>query len=340
MTALRLLIASEWRRQRRGLPFLTLVIVIGVGATMLTFAASRRAETAFARFRESVADGHVYVGVEEEPARLAELAELPGVEAFAPFGYVPIYPVDAPESVRVEGGGFVSVDGVWLYDVHRPIVLAGRLPDPAEADSIAVNEIFAELLDISPGDSVRMEVLSETDGVFVDLGVVGVVRTPLDLGANAGSPLAYMPPAFIAGHPEAYVVPGFAMVRLVGGDDAAADYVVAARRVIGEDAPFVACAHRERRNDRGTGDRCDLDGAGARGARARSGDARRHRGAHVPSRMGVGRGRPAAARSGVTLGQRVLSVAAPTLAASAVALVRVDAGRVREFVAPAARAGA
>ena len=70
--------------------------------------------------------------------------------------------------------------------------------------------------------------------------VTGVVRTPSDLGANAGGPIVYLPPGFLRAHPDAAVAPGFAMVRLDGGDGAVGQFIEEAEVALGDEPSFTA----------------------------------------------------------------------------------------------------
>lgn len=249
MILVRLIVAAELRRSWRQLAGIAAVAALGVGVIMVTLAGARRADTSFERFRASVVDGHVFVGVDEAPDRVGELADLSTVEAFAPFGYVPIVPRDASDEDRLEGGGFASIDGTWLYEVQRPRVLSGRMPSAGDADQMVVNEVFAQRFGVTPGDVLPMEAASteamagtgDPDGVaMVDLEVAGVVRTPLDIGVNTGGPIVYLPPGFLEAHPEVGIVRGFGLVRLVGGDAAFAGFQRQAHTVLDDEPSFTA----------------------------------------------------------------------------------------------------
>ena len=222
------LVRADLRRSWRQLLGVALVVAVGSGTVMLAMAGARRADTSFERFRTSVVDGQVFAGIQDAPTRLEELADLPTVQVLAPFGYVPIVPRGAPEEAGIEGGGFASIDGRWLYDVQRPRVLDGHMPDPDAPRQMAVNEVFAREFDAKPGDVLAMEAVTdaamegtgEQGEVTVDVEVAAIVRTPLDIGVNVGGPIVYLPPGFLRAHPEIGVVRGFGLVRLVGGDGA------------------------------------------------------------------------------------------------------------------------
>jgi hypothetical protein len=229
--------SAGFRRRRTEALVLGLVVAVGVGGVMTAWAGARRAETSFDRFRSAARDAHAFVGVEEAPDRLSEIERLDGVEESARFGFVPIHHVGADDEAQVEGGGFASIDGTWLYEVQRPRVLTGDLPVPASSDTVIVNEAFARAAQTSVGDVVVMEAAT-SDGeatVTVELRVAAVVRTVLDIGANAGAPVAYLPPGFLRAHPEVLVVQGFSALRLDGGDDAAPAFADRLREVMADE---------------------------------------------------------------------------------------------------------
>ena len=190
-----------------------LSVLIGVvGAMVLTsFAGARRAESAFERFRarSNSADAVVEsVGGSRQPmdsAGWTVVSRLPGVDRVAPFAFVPFIPSSAGPEELV--GGFVSTDGTWLYEVDVPRVVEGRLPSPDRPDEVAINEQYAEWLDLTPGDRLSGTTASPEQsggedvggggqGPSVQLRVTGVVRLPSDIAFNAGTPVAYFTPAF------------------------------------------------------------------------------------------------------------------------------------------------
>ncbi|MGH9276300.1 MAG: ABC transporter permease, partial [Acidimicrobiales bacterium] len=249
MAVVLVLVGSELRRSWRRLLGIALVVVVGGGSVMLALAGARRADTAFERFRTSVDDGHVFVGIDEAPGRVGELDALPTVEAVAPFGYVAIGPVDAPVEAGIEGGGFASLDGRWLYDVQRPRVLGGQMPDADAGTQMVVNEVFAEMFGATAGDVVPMEAATSdafagvgdpAAVVAVDVQVAAVVRTVLDIGVNVGGPTVYFPPGFLRAHPDIGYAQGFAMVRLTDGDASFAEFERAASAAFAHEPSFTA----------------------------------------------------------------------------------------------------
>lgn len=249
MNAVLVLIGRDLRRSWRPLLGIALVVFVGATSVMVALAGSGRADTSFERFRTAAVDGHAFVGVEDAPERIDEVAELPTVEVFAPFGYVPIVPAGAPQEASIEGGGFASIDGRWLYDVGRPRVLMGRMPDPDESAQMVVNEVFVDMFDVAVGDVVPMEAATAAAMAgmgdhravtTVDLEVAAVVRTMMDISANVGGPIVYLPPGFLRANPEVGFVRGFALVRLIGGDASFPEFEATAATTFADEASFTA----------------------------------------------------------------------------------------------------
>ena len=108
--------------------------------------------------------------------------------------------------------------------VNVPIVLAGRAPDPARTDEIAVNEVLARDLGVAAGDRIALATMADFEtnepGPEIDATVTGVVRGPFDL-INEGGGLVYPTPAFyreFRGQVSNSI--GYAVVDLAPGADA------------------------------------------------------------------------------------------------------------------------
>ncbi|MGQ0431293.1 MAG: FtsX-like permease family protein [Microthrixaceae bacterium] len=247
MTVVRTLAGAELRRSWRQLLGLAFVVLLGTGGVMLALSAARRADTSFDRFRTSVTDGDALVAVADSPGRLQELRDLPAVQTLAPMGYVAIYPRGAPEEAKLEGGAFASIDGQWLYDIQRPRVLVGHMPSPDAGNQMVVNEEFVTWFGARVGHVQHMEAMTVEsmasqgeidDVVSIDLTVMAVVRTPGDIGANVGGPVAYLPPGFLQAHPEVGIVQGFGLARLVGGDASFREFEQQATAILGDEPSF------------------------------------------------------------------------------------------------------
>ncbi len=242
---------ADLRRRRPALVGLALLAALSIAAVLATLAGSRRADTSFERFLASSRAGDaIYFLPGAGPDVMEAMAGIDGVEAVAPFTYVPFYPKGSDDAFALEGGAFVSLDGRWLADLDRPRVLEGRSLDGAGPQEMVVNEVWADLVEAEPGDVVSMLTASpaqmaaedlgdEPAGPVIEMTVVGIVRAPLDLSANAGGPVAYLPVAFADRYGgEVGFTPGGASVRLADGDAGVERFATAARALGG--GPEVA----------------------------------------------------------------------------------------------------
>ncbi len=71
---------------------------------------------------------------------------LPGVEAVAPYAIAGLYVDDVP----LNWFSVPPADAVLWRDVERPVLLAGRLPDPARADEVVVQHRYTAALRQDP----------------------------------------------------------------------------------------------------------------------------------------------------------------------------------------------
>jgi hypothetical protein len=109
-------------------------------------------------------------------------------------------------------GLFAGLGPGFGTTVWRPLVERGRLADPARADEITVNQEYANLARVHVGDTVR---LTGSAGIDQRATVVGIHRSPLDIGPNGGAPSAFATPAFVdRWWSTLAALPGFDELRL------------------------------------------------------------------------------------------------------------------------------
>ncbi len=180
----------EWRTRWRSLLGLLLLIGFATAALEATVAGARRGDTAIDRLLAVT-----------EPATLAVLPNqgvfdwdivrtMPQVAAVSAFA-VSSFGIEGLGDEMLASGegfsGFPSVDeDVWTT-VERPVVLEGRVPDPARADEVAVSSRFVERFGRGVGDSVTLRLFTpdqlDTDdfgpptGPTIEATVVGVIRS-------------------------------------------------------------------------------------------------------------------------------------------------------------------
>jgi ABC-type lipoprotein release transport system permease subunit len=128
-----------------------------------------------------------------------------------------------------DGVMFVPMDGVWLQEVDRPVVVAGRMFDPHAADEAVVSDDVSgdDGTPIKVGDSVPFTLLAlggdfdkPPAGPTIDVRVVGVIHTPLSyVFTGAG----FLSPGFVEKYKDTAYIAENALVQLRhGGADIAA----------------------------------------------------------------------------------------------------------------------
>jgi hypothetical protein len=179
-------------------------------------------------------------------AELGVISGLPEIEAAGRGGWrgLTLARPDDPEDRMVVGGLFARDQSLPGFD-GRPLVVAGRLYDPAAPDEIVVNEYLAERAGIAVGDEVEAtfwsrDELGRTTGSFSGprllVRVVGIVRNVQDIAARSGeSSNVQLDESYVAGGPglwrstaDASAFSGI-MIQARNGDAAAARAAIEAR---------------------------------------------------------------------------------------------------------------
>ena len=210
MGAVWLLIAATLRRRRRVLVGLAIASALSSGFVVTAANGAWRTKTSWDRLnvRTKGADALVSVlGADVDRARKAILAD-PDVDAAGAFTWAPVVVKGMPGA---ENMGLFGALGPGFNDtVWRSLVERGRLADPGRPDEITVNQPYAELGRLEVGD--RVELVGP--GVDQPATVVGIHRSPLDIGPNAGAPSALATPAFMARWHDTFArLPGFTDAR-------------------------------------------------------------------------------------------------------------------------------
>lgn len=194
------------RRQLGTTALLVALIALAGGVVLATVAGARQTGDALPTFLEHYHGQNVSAFVYFDALPSAETAALVDQIAAVPQW----------ESVGVARPVLVSVplDGDWVTQVaislesgryhvdwDRPIIVKGRLPDPEALDEVAVNESFADALGLEPGDEFPLRTVTpaaldaasaglltrDPNGEDVTMTVAGVIRRPVDLGAEHGT---------------------------------------------------------------------------------------------------------------------------------------------------------
>ena len=185
-----------WHRRRiLGLAGVAVVAVGALGFVMLAALGMFRAGTAWDRLRGQTRAEDVFVDattIAAAESLTRELGEVGGVEHTATIAYSYLVP-----NGRVEdffGGAILAFDRGALDEIWRPVVLDGRLPDPARPDEVVVNRSYLEASGADLGSEI--ELVDPIGLIRQPVTIVGVGVLPVDFTFGAGSPLAFTTPAF------------------------------------------------------------------------------------------------------------------------------------------------
>ena len=201
--------AALLRRTWRGTLALAVIVSLVGGTIVACVAGARRTDAALGRFLRDSRPADAIV--DGPPEAIDALVGHPAVADLDRALLYAVAPVGLWEERFVPFA--VSLDGGVLHDLARPIVVEGRLPDPAAPDEVVLREGIADLLDARAGDVVEFESLTDEGvatisenqgdgtgaeaGPSLDMRVVGVVRDPADLAARASDqPFHHLTPAF------------------------------------------------------------------------------------------------------------------------------------------------
>jgi len=225
----------EWRRRWRAFAVLTLLVAISTGTVLTALAAARRTDSVVDRLMAMSAPADVDVNVNVSKFDWDVVRALPQVAGLATFSGVG-FGIEGVDTLPTGNAcGFCTFDDVALYQVERPVVLAGRLPDPTRLDEAVVTPRFAEQYGHGLGSVLtarlnRPEVIDQAftltyiprpDGPTLRLKVVGVVRSNLLSDALADTGWVVASPAVFRTYRTSFVghevFPTQALVSLHGG---------------------------------------------------------------------------------------------------------------------------
>lgn len=195
-------VRSEWRRGRRSLVGLSLLIALGGGVTLAAIGGARRADTAFDRFLDRVSSpvDVSAAGIEEDLSVYTDawtdltepMADIPGVRGVTPVSWMAVaYEIDGKPSQ------FFSVaTGPSAGDSPPPgrQIIEGRSADPQVADEVTINEEARRQMGVDVGDRITLRsyasdqlnafmgsAVEEDRGPRVDVVVTGIHRSAEDI---------------------------------------------------------------------------------------------------------------------------------------------------------------
>jgi len=192
VTILRTWCAHEARSRWRSLLVLCLLFTLAVGAVLAATAGALRGATAADRLWDRTVPTHALVLLNEPGFDWDAVRGLPGVEAVTTFAVASFTIDEVPSAAGDSVYAFPPADPEVWHSIERPVVLAGRLPDPARDDEVAVTAGFTRRVGIGVGDRVTVrlysgeqadlamqaEELGAPEGPAIPSRVVGVIRSP------------------------------------------------------------------------------------------------------------------------------------------------------------------
>lgn len=163
----------ELRRRWRTLVVLALLVALATAAVLTAVAGARRGDTAEQRLRERTLPADLVVLPSDPAFRWDVVRAMPEVGGVAVF-------LDADFSVEglPDAQGpvyFVPTDDEAMRTVERPVVIDGRLADPARVDEAVVTPRFVESYGLGVGDAVTYR-LHTPEGMDASLAEDADVR--------------------------------------------------------------------------------------------------------------------------------------------------------------------
>jgi len=181
----------DLRRRWRSLVVLALLVALSAGVVLTAMAGARRGDTAFDRLWARTLPGTVVVLANQPSFNWAKVRALPEVTALGLFA---VYYGAAVEGMDGVDLGFPPGNTDVFRTVERPVVLAGRMFNPARADEAVVSPHFLTAHHKRVGDVLTVHLSTPAQatagddasqvppgGPQVKLRIVGVIRTPFGL---------------------------------------------------------------------------------------------------------------------------------------------------------------
>ncbi|MCW2631816.1 MAG: hypothetical protein JWR88_778, partial [Pseudonocardia sp.] len=230
----------DLRRRWRSLVVLGLLIALSAGVVLASMAGARRGATALERLLAPTLPATAVVLPNQPGFNWDAVRAMPGVAAVATF---PVSGFDIDGIPREAAASTFPFDRNAMDTVERPVVLAGRLPDPNRVDEAVISPRFVDSYGKGVGDTVTLRLFRAeddqafasgnaappADGPSVPVTIVGVVRS-FWFGDAPGYAGGLIPSAALFSQYRANLIgaheilPINAMVRLDGGPAALPDF--------------------------------------------------------------------------------------------------------------------
>ena len=143
----------DLRRRWRSLVVLALLVALSAGVVLTAVAGARRGDTAFDRLWARTLPATVTVLPNQPGFDWSKVAALPGVTAVGLFA---VYYGGAVEGMDGVDVGFPPANGGVGQTVERPVVLAGRMYNPARVDEIVASPHFMTAHHLRVGDTLTL----------------------------------------------------------------------------------------------------------------------------------------------------------------------------------------
>ena len=144
MSAILLVARAEARRRRAALLGLALLLALVGTAVLGSVAGARRSASALERFQDATdaRDGRAFAFVLGADVAEDLVEEIAGLDGVAEVGGSVIYGTDV--SFDIDTSILAPIDDTQFRRIDRPLLLDGRLPDPAAADEVVLSELAVE----------------------------------------------------------------------------------------------------------------------------------------------------------------------------------------------------
>jgi hypothetical protein len=218
MAAIWIRARAELRQRWRATFVLMAVAGLAGGAVMAAVAGARRTDSAMDRFLAYNRPLIVSVAGPDFNA-VRRLPQVADADEGARVLLTPSTPSGAPDPGALGSiGPLVTVHGRVLVTSERPLLVRGRLPNPARPLEVAIDETTAARRRLGPGRTLRLwaytpqqvehgvdsSSVPDPAGPALDFTVTGIVRTPADL-----SPVPVQQDVIYLGVNDLYLTPAF-----------------------------------------------------------------------------------------------------------------------------------
>jgi ABC-type lipoprotein release transport system permease subunit len=217
-------LAARWK----AVVVLGLLAGVAGGVSLAAVAGARRTDAAYSRYKAATASPDAIVFGTQVGAHhvdYSRVIRLPEVEAAGQFALSPIFV--RGHSVRGQPLGALAPADTQLYrTVARPLLTAGRLPNPRRINEIVVNRAAAAQLGLGVGDRVTLVTSNDLNAFY---GQAPATGGPTVAARVVGIGDSTMDQVFQPDQPGFF--PSGALLRRYGSNDLTPEYRAAPGRI-------------------------------------------------------------------------------------------------------------